>query len=47
MSEGNVAPPKPVVPEAHEVDTYHVPKVFFESVRVSCLRAMIHVLTVA
>jgi len=31
MSDGNVAPPKaPVVAEAHEVDTYHVPKAFFE-----------------
>jgi len=33
MSEGDVAPPKgptPAVPEAHEVDTYHVPKVFME-----------------
>jgi len=30
MSEGNVKPPKPVVPEAHEVDTFHVPKVFME-----------------
>lgn len=31
MSEGSVMPPKPaVVPEAHEVDTYHVPKVFHE-----------------
>ncbi|KAK6440586.1 acetyl-coenzyme A synthetase 2 [Oleoguttula sp. CCFEE 5521] len=30
MSEGDVAPPKPAVPEAHEVDTFHVPKAFFE-----------------
>lgn len=33
MSEGGVAPPKPsapVVAEAHEVDTFHVPQVFFE-----------------
>lgn len=33
MSEGSVAPPKPAVPvvaEAHEVDTYHVPKAYFE-----------------
>ena len=27
MSEGNV---KPVVHEAHDVDTFHVPKAFFE-----------------
>ncbi|KAK5715344.1 acetyl-coenzyme A synthetase 2 [Elasticomyces elasticus] len=30
MSEGDVAPPKPAVPEAHEVDTYHVPKAFMD-----------------
>ncbi|KAG9579076.1 acetyl-coenzyme A synthetase-like protein 1, partial [Aureobasidium melanogenum] len=31
MSDGNVKPPTaPVVPEAHEVDTYHVPKAFFD-----------------
>lgn len=30
MSEGNVQPPKAAVPEAHEVDTYHVPKPFFK-----------------
>lgn len=30
MSEGEVAPPKAAVPEAHEVDTYHVPKAFLE-----------------
>jgi acetyl-CoA synthetase len=31
MSDGDVKPPTgPVVPEAHEVDTYHVPKAFFE-----------------
>ena len=29
MSEGNVKP-QPVVAEAHEVDTFHVPKAFFE-----------------
>ena len=29
MSEGDV---KPAVPEAHEVDTYHVPKAYFEYV---------------
>lgn len=30
MSEGEVQPPKaPVVAEAHEVDTYHVPKAFY------------------
>lgn len=29
MSEGNVEPPKgAVVPEAHTVDTYNVPKAF-------------------
>ncbi|KAE9984410.1 hypothetical protein BLS_002441 [Venturia inaequalis] len=33
MSEGDVQPPKgPVVAESHEVDTYHVPKAFFELV---------------
>ncbi|PLB35099.1 acetate--CoA ligase, partial [Aspergillus candidus] len=31
MSDGNVMPPKPaVVPEAHEVDTFHVPKAFHD-----------------
>jgi len=31
MSDGDVKPPTgPVVPEAHEVDTYHVPKAFFD-----------------
>ncbi|KAL2005752.1 hypothetical protein VTN00DRAFT_10245 [Thermoascus crustaceus] len=31
MSDGDVKPPKPaVVAEAHEVDTFHVPKVFYE-----------------
>lgn len=31
MSEGDVAPPKAAaVPEAHEVDTYHVPKAFMK-----------------
>lgn len=31
MSEGNTEPPKgPVVPEAHEVDTYHVPEAFYK-----------------
>lgn len=31
MSEGEVQPPKqPVVAEAHEVDTYHVPKAFYD-----------------
>ncbi len=30
MSEGDVAPPKAAVPEAHEVGTYHVPKGFME-----------------
>lgn len=31
MSDGPVKPPKAsVVPEAHEVDTFHVPKAFFE-----------------
>lgn len=31
MSEGDVQPPKStVVPEAHEVDTFHVPKAFME-----------------
>lgn len=30
MSEGDVQPPKSAVPEAHEVDTFHVPKAFFE-----------------
>ncbi|PNS16977.1 Acetyl-coenzyme A synthetase [Sphaceloma murrayae] len=31
MSEGTVDPPKgPVVPEAHEVDTYHVPEAFYK-----------------
>jgi len=31
MSEGDVQPPKgPVVAEAHEVDTYHVPKAFHD-----------------
>ncbi|KAI9373806.1 acetyl-coenzyme a synthetase [Aspergillus egyptiacus] len=30
MSDGPISPPKPaVVPEAHEVDTFHVPKAFF------------------
>jgi len=28
MSEGDVKPP--VVAEAHQVDTYHVPQAFFE-----------------
>ncbi|PIG81781.1 acetate--CoA ligase [Aspergillus arachidicola] len=31
MADGNVMPPKPsVVLEAHEVDTFHVPKAFYE-----------------
>jgi acetyl-CoA synthetase len=31
MSEGDVMPPKPaVVSEAHEVDTFHIPKAFYE-----------------
>ena len=31
MSEGNIQPPKgPVVAEAHEVDTFHVPKAFWK-----------------
>ncbi|KAL4999666.1 acetyl-coenzyme a synthetase [Aspergillus recurvatus] len=31
MSDGPIAPPKPsVVVEAHEVDTFHVPKAFFD-----------------
>ncbi|QIW96822.1 hypothetical protein AMS68_002340 [Peltaster fructicola] len=31
MSEGDVQPPKAAaVPEAHEVDTFHVPKAFFD-----------------
>jgi acetyl-CoA synthetase len=30
MSEGNVKPAAPVVAEAHDVDTFHVPKAFFE-----------------
>ncbi|KAK0250366.1 acetyl-coenzyme A synthetase 2 [Friedmanniomyces endolithicus] len=30
MSEGDVAPPKTAVPEAHEVGTYHVPKAFMD-----------------
>jgi acetyl-CoA synthetase len=31
MSEGDVKPPvQAVVHEAHEVDTFHVPKAFFE-----------------
>ncbi|KAB8074118.1 hypothetical protein BDV29DRAFT_127067 [Aspergillus leporis] len=31
MADGNVTPPKPsVVLEAHEVDTFHVPKAFYE-----------------
>jgi acetyl-CoA synthetase len=31
MSEGDVKPTTaPVVAEAHEVDTFHVPKAFFE-----------------
>lgn len=30
MSEGNVKPQTPVVAEAHEVDTFHVPKAFYE-----------------
>jgi len=30
MSEGGVKPTNPVVAEAHDVDTFHVPKAFFE-----------------
>jgi acetyl-CoA synthetase len=30
MSEGDVKPQAPVVHEAHDVDTFHVPKAFFE-----------------
>lgn len=31
MSEGNVKPPTgPVVAEAHEVDTFHIPEAFFK-----------------
>jgi len=30
MSEGATQPPKGAVPEAHEVDTFHVPKAFFK-----------------
>ncbi|KAJ9645922.1 acetyl-coenzyme A synthetase 2 [Coniosporium tulheliwenetii] len=30
MSEGETKPPNPVVIEAHQVDTYHVPKAFFD-----------------
>jgi acetyl-CoA synthetase len=30
MSEGEVKPAVPVVAEAHDVDTFHVPKAFFE-----------------
>ena len=30
MSEGDVKPANPVVAEAHDVDTYHVPKAFYE-----------------
>lgn len=30
MSEGDVKPQNPVVPEAHQVDTFHVPKAFYE-----------------
>lgn len=34
MADGTVKPPKPadnpVVAEAHEVDTYHVPKAFLQ-----------------
>jgi acetyl-CoA synthetase len=31
MSEGDVKPPSaPVVAEAHQVDTFHVPKAFYE-----------------
>lgn len=29
MSDGSTQPPKAAVPEAHEVDTFHVPKAFF------------------
>jgi acetyl-CoA synthetase len=33
MSEGKIHPPTgPVVTEAHEVDTYHVPKAFWKQV---------------
>ena len=30
MSEGDVKPQNPVVAEAHAVDTFHVPKAFYE-----------------
>jgi acetyl-CoA synthetase len=30
MSEGDVKPAVPVVAESHEVDTFHVPKAFYE-----------------
>lgn len=30
MSEGNTKPSAPVVAEAHQVDTFHVPKAFLE-----------------
>lgn len=30
MSEGNTKPSVPVVAEAHDVDTFHVPKAFLE-----------------
>ncbi|KAF2993690.1 Acetyl-coenzyme A synthetase 2-like, mitochondrial [Curvularia kusanoi] len=30
MSEGDVKPQNPVVAEAHQVDTFHVPKAFFD-----------------
>jgi acetyl-CoA synthetase len=30
MSEGDVKPQNPVVAEAHQVDTFHVPKAFYE-----------------
>lgn len=30
MSEGKVQPQNPVVAEAHQVDTFHVPKAFYE-----------------
>lgn len=30
MSEGDTKPQAPVVHEAHEVDTFHVPKAFYE-----------------
>ena len=32
MSEGDVKPQNPVVAEAHQVDTFHVPKAFIEYV---------------